>query len=213
MNREQWLMSCAEQLRPAFEAAGKPLPALFKVSIGFPSKRALSASHQRIGECWSPSASVDNVHQILISPIIGDGLRAADVLVHELCHAAPGGGEAWPDVPEAGAAPGARREADRHDRLSGADLASQADSGGPGAISTRGAAAGSGAEEADDQDAQGELRIVRLRVSSDREVAHGSRRAHLPGLRGADGAQLTVYTSHATLHIVRGHVARRRPGG
>jgi hypothetical protein len=88
MNREQWLMSCAEQLRPAFEAAGKPLPALFKVSTGFPSKRALSASHQRIGECWAPSASVDGVHQILISPIIGEGLRAADVLVHELCHAA-----------------------------------------------------------------------------------------------------------------------------
>ncbi len=88
MTREDWLLALAEQLRPLFADAGKPLPAAFKVSTGFPSKRALSASHQRIGECWSPTATKDGLHQILISPVIGDALRAADVLVHELAHAA-----------------------------------------------------------------------------------------------------------------------------
>jgi len=88
MTREQWLNAMADELRPMFVAQGKPLPNALRISIGFPSKKALSARNRVLGQCWTQAASADGVHQIFISPLIGDGTRAADVLVHELAHAA-----------------------------------------------------------------------------------------------------------------------------
>jgi hypothetical protein len=88
MNREDWLTAMVDALRPAFDAAGKPIPARVHVSVGFPSRSALSPHKQRVGECWHPGNSADGASQIFISPIVGDGLTAADILTHELCHAA-----------------------------------------------------------------------------------------------------------------------------
>ena len=90
MNREEWLGSLLEALRPTFAAADKALPERIRVSCGWPSSRALSKKQRRIGECWSVRASDDGTHEILVSPSLADPAEIAHVLVHELCHAACG---------------------------------------------------------------------------------------------------------------------------
>jgi hypothetical protein len=87
VNREAWLSALAVRLAPDFEAVGHVLPVKLAVSVGFPSRGALSVSRQVIGQCWAGEASPDGTVQVFVSPVIADGLRAADVLVHELCHA------------------------------------------------------------------------------------------------------------------------------
>lgn len=87
MNREAWLHAMADALRSDFTAAGRVVPAKLAISVGFPSRGATSARQQRIGECWNGDACTDGTVQIFISPVIADGARAGDVLVHELCHA------------------------------------------------------------------------------------------------------------------------------
>lgn len=87
MNREQWLNELKDRLDVAlFTPAGYPLPSNLRISVGFPSRSALSNTKRRIGECWYQDASEGKVFEIFISPVLGEGLRAADVLVHELCH-------------------------------------------------------------------------------------------------------------------------------
>lgn len=86
LNREAWLHVVADKLAPDFLSVGKPFPKL-AISCGFPSKGATSSKQQRIGECWNGAACKDGTFQIFISPFISDGVRAADILVHELCHA------------------------------------------------------------------------------------------------------------------------------
>jgi len=93
MNRETWLQQAVELIRPWFTEAGYKLPAVVHVSVGFPSKGALSRKVARLGECWKPQVSADGNSQIFINPTMADGLRVLDVLVHELIHAA---------LPEAG---------------------------------------------------------------------------------------------------------------
>lgn len=88
--REQYLSAAVEELRPLFEARGFPLPDLIRVACGFPSSKARS-QHRAIGEHWSPSASSDSHHEILISPVMDDPFEVFGVLVHELCHAATDG--------------------------------------------------------------------------------------------------------------------------
>ena len=88
MNREQWLDAFTTEARPHFEQAGRKLPALIRCGIGFPSKGMRS---RVIGECWSNEASGDGAVEIFITPSLqSDGSRVADVLTHELCHAALG---------------------------------------------------------------------------------------------------------------------------
>jgi hypothetical protein len=89
-NREQWLEAAAREMRPWFEDANAPLPEKVRVSIGFPSKKALSLKSRTIGQCWSGAASSDGVPQVFISPVIAEGTLALAVLVHELIHAAVG---------------------------------------------------------------------------------------------------------------------------
>ena len=97
-NREEYLSTLVDRMRPWFAQVGLRLPDVIRVSVGFPSKRAVSARDRAIGQCFAPAVSVDESVQIFISPVIGNGLRAADVLVHELCHAAVGmeHGHTWP---------------------------------------------------------------------------------------------------------------------
>lgn len=91
MTREEYLNKLVAAMEEWFVEAGYPLPPnTLRVSVGFPSRAALSRSKQRIGECWSPESSADGSIHLLVSPVIGDVVRAADVLLHELCHAAVG---------------------------------------------------------------------------------------------------------------------------
>lgn len=89
-NRETYLSQAITALRPKFKAIGAPLPTNLKVTTGFPSKSAGRASRQRVGEFWDASASADNMHNILISPVLDDPIQVLGVLVHELVHAAVG---------------------------------------------------------------------------------------------------------------------------
>lgn len=87
MTREEWLNELSVKLRPMFEDAGHPLPANLRISVGFPPRGGTSLRKPVIGVCFYSDASDDQTFEIFISPTIGDGLRASDVLVHELCHA------------------------------------------------------------------------------------------------------------------------------
>lgn len=91
LTREQWLNKVAEQAsKDIFKPAGYDVPKNIRYTCGFPSKAALARRNQRIGECWSAGASGDNVFEISVSPVISDGIRAADILVHEMIHATVG---------------------------------------------------------------------------------------------------------------------------
>lgn len=85
--REQWLNAFVSRARTEFDRAGFSLPEKVRVSVGFTST---GSRGNRIGECWSNEASSDGYFEIFLKPaIVGDG-RMADVLTHELCHAAVG---------------------------------------------------------------------------------------------------------------------------
>ncbi len=88
MNRETWLHEMVGRIAPSFAEAGYTLPSSIAVSVGFPSRGALSTKKQRIGECWYPATAADGqTSTIFVSPVLTEGVRVADVLVHELCHA------------------------------------------------------------------------------------------------------------------------------
>ena len=88
--REQWLNLAVDELRPLFDANGYPLPERIRVTCGFPSRHARSLN-RAIGEHHSPTASSDNTHEILISPVESDVFEVFGILVHELAHAATDG--------------------------------------------------------------------------------------------------------------------------
>lgn len=89
LTREAWLERLMDELRASFEAQGAPLPVKVRVSVGFPSKRALSKAKRRIGECWSGSCDAQGAPQLFVSPLLEEA-DAMHVLVHELVHAAVG---------------------------------------------------------------------------------------------------------------------------
>lgn len=86
--REEWLLLAVNELRPLLVASNYKAPAKIHVSVGWPSRSALSAKKQRLGECWYGETSADGCCQLFISPTIGDNLRVLDVLLHELLHTA-----------------------------------------------------------------------------------------------------------------------------
>ena len=87
ITREQWLSTAIEELRPVFQALGKPLPQAIRVACGFPLNAKRSKA---IGECWASTSSADKTIEILISPTIADPFAVFEVLVHEACHATSG---------------------------------------------------------------------------------------------------------------------------
>lgn len=85
--REEWLNAFVAASRPHFDRIGKPLPERVRVSVGFTSH---GARGNRIGECWHDEASEDGYFEIFLKPSIKGESRMADILTHELCHAAAG---------------------------------------------------------------------------------------------------------------------------
>ncbi len=92
MTREEWLQQLTSRLAALFDAGGHPLPPAIRLSVGFPSTRATSVKNRRVGECWHATATADQAPAIFVSPMVPDALRVADILVHELVHAAVGPG-------------------------------------------------------------------------------------------------------------------------
>ena len=83
--REEWLTEGIALLNSeVFAAVGETVPAV-RVSVGWPGGRG--SKNSVIGQCWASRAAGDNVAQIFISPVLEDGVRVLDVLVHELIHA------------------------------------------------------------------------------------------------------------------------------
>lgn len=91
MNREFWLTKTLDEFcRPLFADHNRTVPEKVKVSVGFPSSKALSLKKQAIGECWHPATSADESYQIWISPVIEHGDDAVATLVHEVAHTVAG---------------------------------------------------------------------------------------------------------------------------
>lgn len=82
-NRETYLLSAIDRLRPLFQAAGLAIPPV-RVSVGWPGGRG---GKNKVGSCWPRAASRDGVFQVFVSPVVDDTHQALGVLVHELCHA------------------------------------------------------------------------------------------------------------------------------
>lgn len=93
-NREAWLVALVEALRPTFIHHGAPLPAKLRVSCSFPSRGGIKQAGKAttIGQCWYPQNSADGTTEIFVSPTIADRMSVAEILVHELVHAALGPG-------------------------------------------------------------------------------------------------------------------------
>lgn len=90
MTREDWLLKATTLLAPRFLAKGAIIPEL-RVSVGFPKGKG--QRNMAIGQYWPGSLATDNKPQIFISPVVEDGPRALDILIHELVHACtPGDG-------------------------------------------------------------------------------------------------------------------------
>ena len=89
VNREAWLTEAIRQVRPLFKRAGYDVPPV-RVSVGFPAGKRVSSAGTVIGQCFSPGAAKDGKAQIFVSPVVSDGRKAVEVLVHELCHAVDG---------------------------------------------------------------------------------------------------------------------------
>ena len=84
--RERWLTQLAYHMSGKFASIGAPLPP-FRVSIGFTSR---GGCKRALAECWTDLASADGHHEIFISPTQAESERVADILAHELAHAAVG---------------------------------------------------------------------------------------------------------------------------
>lgn len=85
--REAWLNGFVLLAREQFARINAPLPEKVRVSVGFTSHGARGS---RIGECWSDSASEGGYFEIFLKPTIETDARMADILTHELVHAAVG---------------------------------------------------------------------------------------------------------------------------
>lgn len=86
--REDWLLAVARELVPKFADRGYPITKPIRISVGWASKGG--AKGKAIGECWTADASADGVHEIFVTPKIGDSFRQADTLLHEMCHVVAG---------------------------------------------------------------------------------------------------------------------------
>lgn len=88
MTREEWLEQAAIKLEELLsKEAGVTLKNKIRVSCGWPTVGALSATHRRTGECHVIEASGDKVNEIFVSPYTGDPQVALCTVLHELIHA------------------------------------------------------------------------------------------------------------------------------
>lgn len=90
MNREAYLTHAQKQIAEWFQALGYGYPAQTKVSVGFPSRGGLSLKNKFLGQCWDGATTTDGNPQIFVSPLIAESVKALDILIHEMVHAAVG---------------------------------------------------------------------------------------------------------------------------
>lgn len=88
--REDWLVAASNLVRPFFLDNGIVLPNSFRMACGWPlgRRRGGQGRSHAIGQCWARKASSDGCSEIFVSPELDDAIEVAEVLVHELIHAA-----------------------------------------------------------------------------------------------------------------------------
>jgi hypothetical protein len=82
INREEWMCSFAEWMRPYFERAGLTIPDKMRFGIG----RLLGNSHA-IGRCHPHKWSRDGTAEITIDLSQDDSVSVGATIVHEMIHA------------------------------------------------------------------------------------------------------------------------------
>ena len=87
--REGWLEAAIQEMTPWIEVQGHELPEIL-VSVGFP--KGARGKSSAIGQCWYANCDEGEHNHIFVSPELRDEPRILDVLLHEMCHAALGGG-------------------------------------------------------------------------------------------------------------------------
>lgn len=96
--RESWLVALADAMRPILASHELVVPVTLRVSCSWPIRggMARNAGSRTIGQCFDPACSADHTSEVFVSPVLADPLRVADVLAHELVHAALPGAKHGP---------------------------------------------------------------------------------------------------------------------
>jgi hypothetical protein len=85
MTREEWLVRLnTEHVLPHIRSNGGDTDKPWRVSVGFP--HGSRGGRKAIGQCHSAAKSADGYHEIFISPVLGDPVDVAHVLLHEDIH-------------------------------------------------------------------------------------------------------------------------------
>jgi hypothetical protein len=85
--REAYLMAAIAQVRPIFKAAGHPLPAVIRVSVGWGYATRGESKHI-LAQAWARCTSADDTNAVFISPRLSTADDALSALMHELAHVA-----------------------------------------------------------------------------------------------------------------------------
>lgn len=89
-NRELWLTRLAKELERLFKRVGAPALPAYRVTCGWPSRKALTRKNKVIGQCFDKSCSKDKTTEMIVSMFIDNEADAAQILAHEMIHASVG---------------------------------------------------------------------------------------------------------------------------
>lgn len=90
ITREQWLIRLARELERLFKRVGAPALPAYRVTCGWPSRKALTRRNKVIGQCFDKSCSKDKTTELIVSMYIDNETDAAQILAHEMVHASVG---------------------------------------------------------------------------------------------------------------------------
>lgn len=90
ITREQWLIKLARELERLFKRVGAPALPAYRVTCGWPSRKALTRKNKVIGQCFDKSCSKDKTTEMIVSMYIDNETDAAQILAHEMIHASVG---------------------------------------------------------------------------------------------------------------------------
>lgn len=86
-NREGWLSELAYSLEDMIQNESGILMPKYRISVGFPSRGALSEKKRVIGQCWDGFVSSSGHSELFISPLLEDPMEVAATVAHEMVHA------------------------------------------------------------------------------------------------------------------------------
>lgn len=86
-NREAWLTELAYNLEDLIQNTSGIMMPKYRISIGFPSRGALSTKQRVIGQCWDGFVSASGHSELFISPLLENPVDVAATVAHEMVHA------------------------------------------------------------------------------------------------------------------------------